>query len=156
MDKIRIYRGTTVRNFAGLDTVWGAYYDASGTESSGENPTYKIVDVTRDSTWWYDAGKPIWMLKSPEGITFVMQSVTDHSGGYEGLDTLDERLVNLPEGWSYHKTVLDRDLSLNGITADDGTENAWKVMQDEFHNSYSGCWINSAGERSCNFDPLSP
>ncbi len=151
-DKMRVFRGTTVRNFAGLDTAWGAYLPASviGTEVH----TYKITDVTRNSTFWFNAGKPIWLLDAPDGNTYVNQSVTDASGGYEGLDTLGERFANLPEGWTFRKVVLgDTPLTINGITTDDGRENVWKVMQDEFHNTYSGCWKNSAGMSSCNFNP---
>ena len=151
-DKFRIKRGTTVRNFAGLDTAWGAYLPAS-ILTKGVH-TYKPTAVIRNSTFWYDARKPIWVLDAPDGNTYVNQSVTDASGGYEGLDTLSERLVKLPEGWKFRKVVLgDTPLTINGITADDGRKNIWMVMQDEFHNSCSACWKNSAGESSCNFNP---
>jgi len=151
-DKMRVYRGSTVRNFSGLDTAWGAYLPAAAI--GHEVITYKVVDVIRDSTFWFDAGKPIWVLDAPDGNTYVNQSVTDESGGYEGLDTLGDRFKNLPEGWTFRKVILgDTPLTINGIASDDGKENTWKVMQDEFHNSYSGCWSNSAGESSCNFKP---
>lgn len=151
-DKFRVYRGTTVRNFAGLDTAWGAYLPASALK--GEVHTYQPTDVTRDSTFWYDAGKPIWVLDGPDGNTYVNQSVTDASGGYEGLDTLGERFMKMPKGWKFRKVILgDTALTINGIKGDDGRENVWKVMQDEFHNSYSACWKNSAGDSSCNFKP---
>lgn len=151
-DRMRVYRGTTVRNFSGLDTAWGAYLPAAAI--SGEVVTYKVTDVIRDSTFWYDAGKPIWVLDAPDGNIYVNQSVTDASGGYDGLDTLGERFTKLPEGWKFRKVVLgDTPLTVNGLTSDDGKENVWKVMQDEFHNAYSGCWKNSAGESSCNFMP---
>ncbi|MDH3948385.1 MAG: hypothetical protein OEU74_05435 [Gammaproteobacteria bacterium] len=82
------------------------------------------------------------------------QSVTDVSGGYEGLDTLGERFKKLPEGWKFRKVMLDdTPLTINGLTTEDGRKNVWKVMQDEFHNAYSGCWTNKAGESSCNFKP---
>jgi hypothetical protein len=153
-DRMRIYSSPTYRNFSGLNTRGGASYDASGSGSGGENPTYQTVDVVRNSTFWYDAGQPIWVLDAPDGNTYINQSVTDDSGGYDGLDTLGERLVNLPEGWTFRKVTLgDTPLTINGITADDGTENMWKVVQDEFHNSYSACWSNSAGDSSCNFNP---
>ncbi len=151
-DKFRIYRGTTIRNFAGLDTAWGAYLPASILEK--EVPTYHVTDVIRNSTFWFDAGKPIWVLDAPDGNTYVNQSVTDASGGYEGLDTLGERLAKLPKGWKFRKVILgDTPLTINGIKADDGRESVWIVMQDEFHNSYSACWKNAAGESSCNFNP---
>ena len=151
-DKMRVKRGTTARNFSGLDTAWGAYLPAAAIGK--EVVTYKVVDVNRDSTFWFDAGKPIWVLDAPDGNTYVNQSVTDSSGGYDGLDSLGERFKNLPEGWTFRKVVLgDTPLTINGLTGDHGKENVWKVMQDEFHNSYSGCWTNSAGESSCNFKP---
>lgn len=151
-DRFRVYRGTTVRNFAGLDTAWGAYLPAS--ILTKEVPTYKPTAVIRNSTFWYDAGKPIWVLDGTDGNTYINQSVTDVSGGYEGLDTLGERLAKLPKGWKFRKVILgDTPLTINGIKADDGRESVWIVIQDEFHNSYSACWKNAAGESSCNFDP---
>lgn len=151
-DKFRVYRGTTVRNFSGLDTAWGATLPAS--IIGKEVATYHVAEVIRDSTFWYDAGKPIWVLDAPDGNTYVNQSVTDACGGYDGLDSLGERLANLPKGWKFRKVILgDTPLTINGIASDNGKKNVWKVMQDEFHNSYSGCWTNSAGESSCNFKP---
>lgn len=151
-DRMRVHRGTTVRNFSGLDTAWGAYLPAKAIGK--EVVTYKVVDVTRDSTFWFDARKPIWVLDAPDGNVYVNQSVTDASGGYEGLDTLGERFKKLPEGWKFRKVMLDdTPLTINGLTTEDGRKNVWKVMQDEFHNSYSGCWTNKAGESSCNFRP---
>ena len=151
-DRMRVFRGTSVRNFSGLDTAWGAYLPAAAV--GHEVVTYKVVDVTRNSTFWFDAGKPIWVLDAPDGNTYVNQSVTDASGGYDGLDTLGDRFANLPEGWTFRKVILgDTPLTINGLTNDEGAENVWKVMQEEFHNSSSGCWKNSAGESSCNIDP---
>ena len=51
-----------------------------------------------------------------------------------GSTQLGERLVNLPEGWTYtaRSNSLEIPLTINGITADDGTEsNYWNVVQDE-------------------------
>lgn len=47
-DKMRVYRGTTARNFSGLDTAWGAYLPAAAI--GAEVHTYEVVDVTRNST----------------------------------------------------------------------------------------------------------
>ena len=150
-DRMRVRRGSTARNFSGIDTAWGAYLPAAAIGK--EVVTYKIVDVARNSTFWFDAGKPIWVLDAPDGNTYVNQSVTDAAGGYDGLDTMGERFKHLPKGWTYRKVMLgSTPLTINGLT-EGGRENVWKVMQDEFHNAYSGCWKNSAGESSCNFDP---
>lgn len=73
---------------------------------------------------------------------------------FSGLDTLGERFEKLPESWVFRKTVLgDTPLTINGLTSGDGKENTWVVIQDEFHNSYSACWLNSSGVSSCNFKP---
>ncbi len=121
-DKCRIFRGTTVRNFSGLDTAWGATLPAA--VIGREVRTYHVTDVIRNSTLWYDAGKPIWVLDAPDGNTYINQSVTDASGGYEGLDTLGARLKSLPKGWAVRKLVLgDTSLRIIGIKSAGGREN---------------------------------
>ncbi|MCU0630790.1 MAG: hypothetical protein MUF37_06535 [Methanoregulaceae archaeon] len=98
-------------------------------------------------------GQPIFILDAPNGMTFVMQSyciAVDKNLTYEDLPNLGSRL-NLPEGWSYRTKILEKDLTVNGLTCD-GKPNQWTVTQDEFINSYSACW-ECGGQSSCNYRP---
>jgi haloalkane dehalogenase len=92
---------------------------------------YAEVAVRRSTTFTFDAGLPIFELTSPEGVVYVMQSMSmevDASLTLEDLPTLDARLV-LPEGWTFASRVLDAPLELTV----DGTA---YVLQDDLRNSY--------------------
>ena len=105
----------------------------------------------------------VWRQDGPDDPghieAYAAKDIPEEASFLEMLDIVNERLVN--EG--KEPIHFDHDcregicgvcsLTINGIAADDGTENMWKVVQDELKNSYSGCWSNSAGDSSCNFNP---
>jgi len=149
-DRSRFYISHNVRNLDGIDTHWGANVAIpKGVDMSKGQQFYKMGKVTRDSTFWYEKGKPVFLLDAPNGMTFVMQSYT-LANEYEDLAKLGDRL-KLPEGWSFRSKILDQDLTINGITAD-GKANQWIVTQDAFVDSYSACW-EADGQSSCNYRP---
>jgi hypothetical protein len=150
IDAFRVYTGMNVRNFDGADTRWGASvavpdgYDISQGEAS-----YTVTNVSRDSTFYFDKGKEVFILDAPDGTSYMMQSyalIVDPNQTYEDLPTLGDRL-DLPEGWSYRVEVLEEDLVMTGIN---GTE--WHVIQDDLKNSYSGCW-ESGDQAVCSYQP---
>jgi hypothetical protein len=99
------------------------------------------MTVDRESTWFFDKGKPVFILDDPNGTVWVMKSYTDvmdEDLTYEDLDTLDTRL-ELPEGWSYRVEVLDEDLTMAPVN---GTA---RITQDELQNTYDAC-----DEGACN------
>src|SRR6266508_1750663 len=149
-DRSRFYLGNNVRNLDGIDTRWGASVAVpKGVDMSKGQQFYKMAKVTRDSTFWYEKGKPVFLLDAPNGMTFVMQSYT-LANQYEDLAKLGDRL-KLPEGWSFRSKILDQDLTINGLTVD-GKANQWIVTQDEFVDSYSAC-READGQSSCNYRP---
>jgi hypothetical protein len=152
-DKMRVTLSNNVRNLNGLDTRWGADAAVDEVDMSKGEQFYTAIPVTCNRTWYYEKGKPVFILDAPNNMTFIMQSyalIVDPDQTYEDLNTLGERL-NLPEGWSYRVEVLDQDLEINGITAD-GKDNQWRVTQDDLVNTYSACW-ESDGQSSCNYRP---
>jgi hypothetical protein len=149
-DRNRFYISHNVRNLDGIDTHWGANVAIpKGVDMSKGQQFYKMAKVTRDSTFWYEKGKPVFLLDAPNGMTFVMQSYT-LANEYEDLAKLGDRL-KLPEGWSFRSRILDQDLTINGLTVD-GKANQWIVTQDAFVDSYSACW-EADGQSSCNYRP---
>ncbi|MCJ7444930.1 MAG: hypothetical protein MUO26_10440 [Methanotrichaceae archaeon] len=152
-DKMRLAFSNNVRNFDGLDTRWGANAAISADALSKGEQFYSITPVTCNRTWYYDAGKPVFILDAPNGMTFVMQSysiIVDKNQTYEDLPNLGSKL-NLPDGWKFRTVVLDKDLTVNGITVD-GQDNQWRVTQDDLINTYSACW-ESGNQSSCNYRP---
>jgi hypothetical protein len=152
-DKMRVSLSNNVRNMDGLDTRWAANALVSPEALAKGEQFYTVADVTCNRTWYYNAGQPIFILDAPNGMTFVMQSyciLIDKNQTYDSLFTLGNRLT-LPPGWSYRTKVLDKDLTVNGITCD-GQPNQWRVTQDNFINTYSACW-ECNGQSSCNYRP---
>jgi hypothetical protein len=152
-DKMRLTFSNQVRNFDGLDTRWGANAAVTAAEMSKGEQFYSITPVLCNRTWYYEAGKPIFILDAPNGMTFVMQSysiIVDKNQKYEDLPNLGSKL-KLPEGWKFRTVNLTKDLTVNGITVN-GSPNQWRVTQDDLINTYSACW-EAEGQSSCNYRP---
>ena len=102
----------------------------------GEQPVaspYTDVHVDRGAVFFFDAGKPVYELVSPDDVAYVMQALcvgVDPSMTEESLETLGERL-SMPEGWTYRTRILDDELVV------DTTATIATVLQDEFENSYT-------------------
>ena len=83
-------------------------------DPSQSNDPYTERVVRRTTSFTFDQGEEIYELKSPEGIVYVMQSlsqIVDPDLTLADLSTLGERLA-LPEGWTYEARTLDADLVL--------------------------------------------
>jgi hypothetical protein len=152
-DKMRLSFANNVRNFAGLDTRWGANGALDAEDMSKGESFYAYTPVICNRTWYYNAGQPVFLLDAPNGMTFVMQSysiIVDKNQKYEDLPNLGSKL-KLPEGWKFRSVTLTKDLTVNGITIN-GTPNNWRVTQDDLINTYSACW-EAEGQSSCNYRP---
>ena len=152
-DKMRLSFANNVRQMDGLDTRWGANADISPEALSSGEQFYQYTHVICNRTWYFDAGKPVFILDAPNGMTFVMQSYSiavDKNQKYEDLPNLASKL-KLPDGWKFRTVTLQKDLTVNGITVN-GTPNQWRVTQDDLINTYSACW-EADGQSSCNYRP---
>lgn len=119
-----------LREFSGLTTRRIAVVELG--ERPGVTP-YTETRVNRGAVFFFDAGKPVYELVSPDGAAYVMQAycigvdptLTEHA-----LGSLGARLA-LPEGWTYRTRVLDEELVV------DTTDHLATVLQDELENSYT-------------------
>lgn len=96
----------------------------------GSRP-YSEKTVIRDTTYVYDAGKPVYEITDGDGDVYVMQTfaeIVDKELTMDDLATLGERL-KLPRGWSYGTRVLDDEMRLTA------SGEAY-LIQDELQNSY--------------------
>nr|WP_245404696.1 hypothetical protein [Ancylobacter gelatini] len=94
-------------------------------------PAYTEQTIERDTTYRFDAGKPVFQLTGPDGAVYVMQSyaqILEPALTYADLPGLGAKLT-LPAGWSYATRVPEQDLMLTAA----GTAT---VIQDNLKNTY--------------------
>jgi hypothetical protein len=113
------------------------------TEKDQSAQAYRPTQIRRVSTYEFRSGEPVFLLRSPDEITWVMQTFTDHIDSTlteSALPGLGSRL-DLVEGWRFKATTLDRDLTIitNGLA---------NIVPDNLSNMYQGC-IDGVN----NFDP---
>jgi hypothetical protein len=104
---------------------------------------YRPGQIHRVSKYEFTSGKPVSLLRSPEGVTWVQQTYTDHKASdltEADLPNLGGRL-NLGEGWEFQSKTLDRDLVLD-------TNGLAHIVADDLENMYQGCTADVA-----NYDP---
>jgi len=107
---------------------------------------YRPMQFRRVSTYEFRAGQSVFLLRSPDGVTWVMQSFTDHvDHGLTGaLPPQPAGPRGLPGGWAYQARKLDRDLTITS----DGLAH---ILPDSQAKMYQGCIDGVA-----NFDPWVP
>jgi hypothetical protein len=135
MDEIDMHLGEVV-DFQGVKMCWAG--DMTGEEARSQfGANYAPAKILRDTDWIYKAGKPVYLLREPGGIVWVMQEYTkavDPTLTIDNLQTVGSKLKNLPPGWTFETKVLTKDLSL-----DTRRTGLWaSIIRDELGNSYEG------------------
>jgi hypothetical protein len=135
MDEIDLHAGEVV-DFQGVKMVWGGDMSADETKMHFAAP-WVIGKILRNTDWIYKAGKPVYLLREPSGIVWVMQEYTkevDPTLTIDNLDTVGSKLKNLPAGWKFETKVLTKDLSL-----DTRRTGLWaSIIRDDLGNTYEG------------------
>lgn len=104
---------------------------------------YRRTQIHRNSVYEFVAGKPVHLLRSPDEVTWVMQTFTDHVAPdltEVNLPSLSERLA-LPRGWRFRTVTLSRNLVIT-------TTGLANIVPDDLANMYQGL-IDGVG----NLDP---
>lgn len=104
---------------------------------------YRPGQIGRVTRYEFSAGRPVFLLRSPTGSTWVMQTYTTHKASdltEADLPALGKRL-ELGDGWEFKARTLDRDLILD-------TKGLAHIVADDLENMYQGCTEDAA-----NFDP---
>ncbi|HEX2850675.1 MAG TPA: hypothetical protein VHN98_08990 [Acidimicrobiales bacterium] len=94
---------------------------------------YTERHVNRGAVFFFDAGKPVYELVSPDGRAYVMQAYcvgVDPTLTEAACAELGTRLA-LPAGWTFRTRVLDEQLVV------DTTATVATVLQDELENTYT-------------------
>ena len=77
-----------VVDFQGVKMCWAG--DMSGDEIKIHfGAPYVIGKILRNTDWIYKAGKPVYLLRDPSGITWVMQEYTKEVDPSLTIDNLD-------------------------------------------------------------------
>jgi hypothetical protein len=136
MDELEVAAGDTV-SFHGVDMFWAG--DMTGAEMiSNFQNAYLPSLIRRDTIWTFKAGKPVYLLREPNGPVWVLQEYTkavDPSLTPDNLDQLGSKLKTLPKGWTFETKVLNKDLVL-----DTGKAGGWAaIIRDDLHCTYQAC-----------------
>jgi hypothetical protein len=119
-----------LREFNGLLMRRLAVIDLGDTPSTSP---YTDNHVHRGAVFFFDSGKPVYELVSPDGLAYVMQAYcvgVDPTTDEASLLTLGQRL-DPPKGWTYRVRTLEEELVV------DTTHKVATVLQDEFEHSYT-------------------
>ena len=135
MDEIDMHVGEVV-DFQGVKMCWAGDMSADEIKMHFGAP-YVVGKILRNTEWIYKAGKPVYLLRDPSGITWVNQEYTkeiDPSLTIDNLDQVGGKLKKLPAGWKFETKVLTKDLSL-----DTRRTGLWaSIIRDELGNTYEG------------------
>jgi hypothetical protein len=102
--------------------------------AANKQPPYTEMTIQRTTEWFFDAGKQVCELVSPDGNVYIMQSASQHidpDNTVDRLTTLGERL-SLPDGWAYRTPTLEEDLV---VRAEAGVVPA-HIVFDEYEDNY--------------------
>lgn len=134
------------RDFAGLhfNYIANMQMPPGFVPSTGQSGyAYQPLKIPRVCRLEYLKGSQVYLLRSPDGHTWVMQSYTNHTDlnlSMADLPVLAGKLT-LPAGWQFKAKTLDRNLIIDakGIV---------NIVPDDLENMYQGCIDNA-----CNYDP---
>jgi len=146
MDRLTVELVGDPREFDGLKFNLVAKMTMPASFAPGEGQAgfaYQPTQIRRNTKYEYFKGQQVFLLKSPDGKTWVMQTYTTHTDKTltaADLPTLAKRL-KLPAGWDFTAKTLDRDLTIT-------TTGLANIVPDNLENMYQGC-VDGA----CNFDP---
>jgi len=117
---------TEPTTLSGLQMQKVAVLHLSMSDLFNQKKPYKTHVVDRETTWFFNAGKPVYELIDPNGLVFVMQS---YCVPQATLATLCSTL-HLPSGWQCRSGLLKTDTTLKAIL------NQATVTQDNYFNTY--------------------
>lgn len=146
MDENWVYRVGETVDFMGVKATWMASMSPEQMRGAVSKP-YEGVEIHRESKYLYKKGSTVFLMRTPEGKTYVMQSYAtevDKDLAFAQLPQLGGKL-KLPAGWKFEAMTLTKDLTVDPRKAN-GTAH---IVRDDLHNVYEGCGFDAA----CNYVP---
>jgi hypothetical protein len=135
------------RTFGDIKMTWMGVVPVEELEKAVTKGHYVPGYIYRNSQYKFNKGSEVYLLDTPDGEVFVMQSFTNFVQKEVDVNHIKDvgRLLHLPPGWKFRTVVLDRDLIVN----QDKTNYLAHVFQDDLKNAYQG----SDGGKAFNFIP---
>ncbi|HSO44357.1 MAG TPA: hypothetical protein VLQ47_02440 [Rhodoferax sp.] len=147
LDRATFYQAGEVVDFGGIKAQWVASMTAEMMKTVVSGKPYSTAEITRDTEWFFAKGKPVYLLRAPQGKVWVMQvysHAVDKTLAVDNLHQIGSKLT-LPEGWKFEVKVLEKDLSQEPRRA----KGIAYIMRDNLANTYMGCGFDAA----CNYIP---
>ena len=142
------YLSSETVDFHGVKCAWVENMDVKEMMHSLSHNDYQPVTGNRYTTFIYKAGKPIYLLRQPDGKCWVMQDAGNDvikDLNANNLDQVGKHLKNLPAGWKWESKVLTKDLVLDTCLSGGYI----KFLRDEV-----GCAYQAVGfDNSANYVP---
>lgn len=115
--------------------VKASWFDLIRAFATGAVANYVERAVHRHTTYVFRKDQWVYVLTSPVGKTYVMQSYSTQYNASLTLDALKDLgpTLSLPAGWSFKPIMLQRDLHLRAV------DSIGRLVNDNFFNSYSQC-----------------
>lgn len=131
-DTIELPVGAT-RSFEGLQARWMGVVNLPPNFGSG-SVAYQPTTVNRRSRMWFRAGRPVFVLDTPQGpaVMQAFSAIVDPNLTYDQLNTLGSRL-RLPQGWRFRVVTIPRDLEIQAVNGQA------HIVQDDLENTYDIC-----------------
>jgi hypothetical protein len=142
-------QGGYIIDFDGVKMCWIGEMVAEDVVNHIHVPAYVPALIYRLTRWTWHAGKPAYILREPNGPTWVMQEMTTDVDKSLTIDNLDQvgKKLKLPSGWTFETKVLTKNLSLDTARA-----GGWAaILRDELHCTYQGC--DYGADTSANYVP---
>ncbi len=143
------FQGGYITEFHGVKMTWVGEMVAENLFQQFHN-AYLPSLIQRFTKWTYLAGKPVYLLREPNGPVWVMQEFTqtvDSSLNIDNLHEVGSKLINLPQGWTFETRILTEDLTLDTMRGD-----GWaSIIRDDLGCTYQACGYG--GDTSANYIP---
>jgi hypothetical protein len=146
-DRLDVWEAGDDKTFGDITGTWMGVAAAATMMQATVQGSYDPGYIYRNYTFTFNQGSKVYMLDTPDGEVFVMQSFTRHQDPALSEDNLAHlaRRLDLPGGWGFRAETLDWDLEVSSAKHD----NLAHVLQDDLRNVYQGSDVGRAFTSLC-------
>jgi len=146
MDELWDYNTGETVDFHGVKATWTASMSPTLMKTMAAG-SYTPGEINRESKYIYSEGGKVFLLRGPEGKTWVMQSYTTEVDKHLTLVKLPQlgSKLKLPNGYKFEVVTLTKDLTIDPRRANGVVH----IIRDDLHNAYEGCGF----DLSCDYIP---
>jgi hypothetical protein len=146
MDENWVYKAGETVSSRWVQATWMASMSLEQRQG-GVRRTFEGSQIQRSTKYLYKKGSMVFLMRTPESKTYVMQSYgneVDKSLTTAQLPKLGGRL-KLPTGWKFEARTLTKVLTVAPVNANGIAH----ITRDDLHDVYEDCDF----DRACNYIP---